>query len=82
VTTIRPNFPPAPAPAQSPRPAAALKAFFDIAAGRAPAPAAQVAQPQAPQAVLPAAATLDRAATAAEPPARPLRPGSLLDIRV
>jgi hypothetical protein len=79
VTTIRPNPPPiAPAkPADTARLAA--KAFFEIAAGKAPAPLA--AAPQATPTV--AAAPVTRTPQPpAEPPAQPLRPGSFLDIRV
>ena len=91
MTPIRPNLPPPTPPAQGPRASdagrlAAQKAFFEIAAGRGPAPA-----PQAPAtAAAEPAARLDRptapaaaaAVQAGEPPPRPLRPGSLLDIRV
>ncbi|WP_374472085.1 hypothetical protein [Phenylobacterium sp.] len=59
---------------------AAQRAFFDMIAGKTPAaaaPAAAAAQPE------PAVASPQRIAPApAEPPARILRPGSLLDIRV
>ena len=86
MTTIRPNLPPLPpAPAQKPADAgrlAAQKAFFAIAAGQAAAPA-QAVQAARPAAPAPAAAPVSRTAQApAETPARPLRPGSLLDIRV
>jgi hypothetical protein len=86
VTTIRPNLPPLPpGPAQKPADAgrlAAQKAFFAIAAGQAAAPAQAV---QAARATAPAAAPapVHRTPQApAEAPVRPLRPGSLLDIRV
>ena len=64
---------------------AAQRAFFDAALGRAGAPAA--ARPAAaPMPAAPAAAAYRRPEIrpdpAAEAPAKPLRPGSLLDIRV
>lgn len=75
MTVIRPNLPPlgAPSPAaQSSGARAAARAFFELAAGKAPAAAAA-----------PAPTLVNRMAQApVEPPARPLRPGSLLDIRV
>jgi len=74
--------------------AAAQRAFFDAAMGRAAAPGAPAA-PQAPTAptaaarasfFAPAPAPAPRPEIrpdpSAEGPARPLRPGSLLDIRV
>lgn len=72
---------------------AAQRAFFDAALGRSGAPAApqatrgaQAAQTiQAAQAAAPAPvqrAELRPATAPTEPPARILRPGSLLDIRV
>ena len=95
MTPIRPNALPV-QPASTPGVGAdaarqaAQKAFFDAAMGRAaPPPAATVAP--APQAARPslfaaAPAAVQRAEIrpdpGAEPPARPLRPGSLLDIRV
>jgi hypothetical protein len=72
VTAIRPNLPPLGTPtpaAQAPGARAAARAFFDLAAGKAPAAAAPA----------PVQKTLQ---APSEPPARPLRPGSLLDIRV
>lgn len=74
MTAIRPNLPPLGHPAAAPQPAgaqSAARAFFDLAAGKAPAAAAPTPAPaqrivQAP----------------IEAPSRPLRPGSLLDIRV
>jgi hypothetical protein len=89
VTPIRPNtFPVQPAPtsvagaAGNAARAAAQKAFFDAAMGRAAAPAA----PQAQAFTAPTApvqrAELRPATAPAEPPAKLLRPGSLLDIRV
>jgi len=60
---------------------AAQRAFFEIALGKAsaavpPQASAQAAPPRA-------AAPLDRTEkTPAEAPSRPLRPGSILDIRV
>ena len=82
---IRPSGIPA-APAASPvqRPDAARleaqKAFFELAFGRAPAPAAVQTAPADSGA---GAARPQRTPQAsAEPPAKILRPGSLLDIRV
>lgn len=84
---IGPQPPPAAAPVRRvPDEArAAQRAFFQNALGRAQAPA----EPQAARAPTrteaprpaPAAASV-QAQIPAEPPARPLRPGSLLDIRV
>jgi hypothetical protein len=92
-TPIRPNAFPTPAAQPSPSDAArsaAQRAFFDAAMGRSGAPAATAA-PAAPAAAAPLTAIF-RPATApraeirpsadAEPPAKILRPGSLLDIRV
>ncbi|MFC3071370.1 hypothetical protein [Phenylobacterium soli] len=80
-----PIFPPSQA-AQAPRAeagrTAAQKAFFDIAMGKATAPAqAPAAAPtaSAPAAPKPIQKTPD---PTAEAPTRILRPGSLLDIRV
>ena len=73
MTAIRPNLPPLghPAAAQPTGARAAARAFFDLAAGNAPA------------AATPAPAPVQKLVQApVEPPARPLRPGSLLDIRV
>jgi hypothetical protein len=79
VTTIRPNLPP-PAPA-APRVAdaarGAARAFFDLAAGRASAPTETASVEPAPAPVTPPPRV-----AAATAPERPLRPGSLLDIRV
>jgi len=84
VTAVRPPlFPPSPA-APPARPdagrLAAQKAFFDLALGK---PAA----PQAAARITPAAATTPPTTArlpevGAERPAKILRPGSLLDIRV
>jgi hypothetical protein len=92
VTPIRPNAFPLPAARPSPADAArtaAQRAFFDAAMGRsaAPAPAAAPAAAAAQTAIFtPSAAPVQRAeirlAADAEPPAKLLRPGSLLDIRV
>jgi hypothetical protein len=84
VTAIRPNLPPAAPPAPNPRAAeatrlSAQKAFFAIAAGRAPSAPVQPA-PAAQPAAAPIAAP--PTATAADPAARIPRPGSLLNIRV
>jgi hypothetical protein len=92
VTPIRPNVFPAP-PAATPVAGAdaarmaAQKAFFAAAMGQSAAPAAPQAT-AAPRASFfaPAAAPPQRAEIrpdpSAEVPAKPLRPGSLLDIRV
>ena len=88
MTPIRPNLPPAPPPAAT-RPAqaarlAAQKAFFEIAAGQAPITpppitlAPVTARPATPPQRVPPAAPQQ----AGEAPRQPLRPGSLLDIRV
>jgi hypothetical protein len=80
--TIRPNPPPAPAPAAKLADTARLaaqKAFFQIASGQAPSAAPAV---QATPASVPTASVNRLADRPAEPPAKPLRPGSLLDIRV
>jgi hypothetical protein len=91
VTPIRPNAFPTPNTQPSPADAArsaAQRAFFDAAMGRSAAPAASAPPAAAaPTAVfMPSAATVQRPeirpAAGAEPPARILRPGSLLDIRV
>lgn len=83
MTPIRPaGAPPIPT-AQPPRADAARleaqKAFFALA-GKPPTAAAAPAATVAPQAAAAPQRTL--AATPAETPSRPLRPGSLLDIRV
>lgn len=66
------------APAAKPAAArqAAQRAFFDLAAGKASAPAETAAKPPPPSAVQP------HVKLPAEPPAKILRPGSLLNIRV
>lgn len=85
MTTIRPTgLPPTPAPTPQPRSdagrLAAQKAFFDMIAGKAaPAAAAQTVAAEPASAASRAQRT---APAAAEPPAKILRPGSLLDIRV
>jgi hypothetical protein len=84
VTQIRPTLPPVAPPAQGVRAAdaarlAAQKAFFQIAAGMAPAASATALPAAGPRT---AAAAQRPAPIPAEPPARPLRPGSLLDIKV
>lgn len=76
---LRPLPPASPTPAAQGADAARLaaqKAFFEMALGRAPQAAAA---PQAQTQVQPARRLPDPAAPA---PERPLRPGSLLDIRV
>ena len=83
MSTIRPTLTPPPAPTPSARAAdaarlAAQKAFFQIATGEETPPAAAPIQARA---AVPAAPPAARAAQA-ESPARSLRPGSLLDIRV
>lgn len=80
---IHPNLPPGLPQTQAPKPAAptraaAQKAFFEIAMGKAPATAASAPAAAAPAPVQRAIRTLPQG----EAPARPLRPGSLLDIRV
>ena len=87
MTTIRPNLPPPlPAgPAQRPAEAgrlAAQKAFFAIAAGQAPAAGQSVQASPSTALAGPSAQLKSVASAGAEPPARVLRPGSLLDIRV
>lgn len=82
---IRPSgMPAAPAATQVQRPDAARleaqKAFFELAFGRAPAPAAVQTAPADSAAV--AARPQRTPPASAEPPAKILRPGSLLDIRV
>lgn len=87
MSVIRPNLPPAAAPAAAgPRldeaRLAAQRAFFAAALGQAPAavaPAAALATPPPTSAATPVQKPLD---PSAEPPSRVLRPGSLLDIRV
>ncbi len=83
VTTIHPNLPPVAPHSGSTRsdPArlAAQKAFFALAAGKPPAAAVQASAPAAEIAAAPAQRA---AATPAEPGRGPLRPGSILDIRV
>ena len=84
MTPIRPGMPPA-QPAQTAGAdaarLAAQRAFFQQAMGRpAAAPAAAAATGQTPA---PPVRTVElRPAANAEPPAKILRPGSLLDIRV
>ena len=85
MTAIRPPIiPPQPPPTGAARPdqarSAAQKAFFDLAMGKAAAPAA-VASPSFATAAA-AAAPQRIPAAAAEKPEKILRPGSLLDIRV
>jgi hypothetical protein len=91
VTPIRPNAFPLPSAQPSPADAArsaAQRAFFDAAMGRsgAPAPTAQPAATSAAAVFTPSTAPAQRVdlrpAPNAEPPAKLLRPGSLLDIRV
>lgn len=84
LTPIRPNaLPPPPAanPSGEAARTAAQRAFFDAALGRAgaTAPAAQTASAFTPAPVQRPQRLPD---PAAEAPVKPLRPGSLLDIRV
>jgi hypothetical protein len=85
VNPVRPSIlPPGAQPGQVQRPvdparAAAQRAFFEAALGKASAPVASAASPPPPQAHAPVQRTPD--ATAAKPE-KILRPGSLLDIRV
>ncbi|CAN7175323.1 hypothetical protein LJR219_000306 [Phenylobacterium sp. LjRoot219] len=77
MTAIRPNLPSLGHPAATPQPAgarSAARAFFDLAAGNPPAASSAAASAAAP--------VQKRVQAPVEPPARPLRPGSLLDIRV
>lgn len=82
MTPVRPSPFAAPAPAVQPQAdaarLAAQKAFFEMAMGRTPAPAAP-----APAADAAAPARVQRLPDPAAPaPQKLLRPGSLLDIRV
>jgi len=81
VTPVRPSlFPAAPAvqPQADAARVAAQKAFFEMAMGRTPAPAAARAAPDAA-----APARIHRIPDPAAPaPQKLLRPGSLLDIKV
>jgi hypothetical protein len=87
VTAVRPPIlPPLPTPPGAARPepgrAAAQKAFFDMALGKA---AAAPPTPAAMRAATPPTAAAPRQRLpdpAAEKPQKILRPGSLLDIRV
>jgi len=89
VNPIRPTGPFVPQPANTGADAARLaaqRAFFDQAMGRA-APAARPQATAVVQAVQAPAPSIQAPRTAAveassEAPAKPLRPGSLLDIRV
>lgn len=83
MSVIRPTLTPPPAAIPQPQQAqdsklAAQRAFFAAALGQAQPAAAAQAAPAAPTAA-PLMRTPD---PAAEPPAKILRPGSLLDIRV
>ena len=81
MTTIRPNMPsPLPAGQPSNTAASARAAFFQAMNGVAPASPVTPAAPvqKAPD----TAAGQPQTATLHSDPARPLRPGSLLDIRV
>lgn len=84
--TLTPNLQPQVAkPVETAR-AAAQKAFFEIALGRSPAPSAapplQASMPAATAQAAAGAQPAPRALPPGDSPARPLRPGSLLDIRV
>jgi hypothetical protein len=82
VNPVRPTLLPiAPAPAQ--RPDAARQAFFKAALGQALAPATQLAAQSVAAEPAPAPVRVQRMPDlGAEAPAKILRPGSLLDIRV
>jgi hypothetical protein len=84
VPSIRPPSPQPPTVAPRPPDSArqAAKAFFQLAAGQAAAPAAAPQAPAPAAAARPATGPNRLAAAPADPPERPLRPGSLLDIRV
>ena len=74
------SAPPAPATAVDAARLAAQRAFFEVALGK---PAAASASAAAAEAAPTPIRTADlRPGPAAEPPARILRPGSLLDIRI
>ena len=82
---IRPNLPPAVQPNAAPKPAdaaraAAQRAFFEIAFGKAPGPV-QASEPT-PAAVAGEAGVRTAQAAPGAAPNRLARPGSLLDIRV
>ena len=84
MTTIRPNpFPPTPpqaGPSADAAKLAAQKAFFAMVSGPAQSPAATAVAPSAaPPTPAPA---VRNAASAADPPQKIARPGSLFDIRV
>ncbi|MCR5878223.1 hypothetical protein [Phenylobacterium sp. J367] len=77
---VAPTPQPAPAQRTDAGRMAGQRAFFDMIAGKAPAAAAAAtAAPATPAAVTPATRS---AAAPAEAPAKILRPGSLLDIRI
>jgi len=87
LSPIRPDAFPTPLarPADDAARLAAQRAFFDAALGRAgaPAPASAPVAATAPSPVPMRAQPVQRMPDPdAEAPARPLRPGSLLDIRV
>ena len=84
MTPIRPGMPPATHASASGADAARLaaqRAFFQQAMGR-PAAAAAPAQAQARAPALPVRTVELRPSASADAPAKILRPGSLLDIRV
>jgi hypothetical protein len=87
VNPIRPSLASSVQPNTAARPAdaarsAAQKAFFEIALGKTPAAAAAApVQASVPAAAAPVQRT-PQAVRQGETPARPLRPGSLVDIRV
>ncbi|WP_133254950.1 hypothetical protein [Phenylobacterium hankyongense] len=87
MTTIRPTGLPPVQPAVQPQRSEAArleaqKAFFQLATGKAQAPVAAAPTALATAPVRAAAPAPRIAAPSAEPPARILRPGSLLDIRI
>lgn len=76
------SAPPAPSAARASGARAAQRAFFDAALGKT-APVSEVRPVQAAvRAAAPAVTGKIPSALPAEPPSRPLRPGSLLDIKV
>jgi hypothetical protein len=85
LTPIRPNglsVPPPTHPSAEAARTAAQRAFFDAALGRAGAPAPALQTASAVFTPAPIQRPQRMPDPAAEPPTRPLRPGSLLDIRV
>ena len=84
MTAVRPDLPVTPPPA-APAPAgvkAAQAAFFRAALGQTGAAVKAPAAPPEPSRTLTPQITATTRAAAAPDPERPLRPGSLLDIRI